>query len=58
MSELITKATFDPDNVLLSDAPTGQVPVEHASTIITDTMAQSAVMQLAKYEPMKLNKKS
>lgn len=44
--------TFDPDNVLLQDAPTGEVPTETGNLILTDFVANSAVAQLAKPEVM------
>ena len=43
---------FNPDNVLLMDARTGTIPSETAAVVLKDTIANSAVMQLAKYEPM------
>lgn len=48
---------FDPDNVLISDFKTGSVPTEHAAGIVRNTMNGSAVMKLAKYEPMTTLKK-
>lgn len=49
--------TFDPANVLISDFKTGSIPTEHASGIVSNTMHGSAVMKLAKYEPMTTLKK-
>lgn len=51
------KPTFTPDNVLMSDAPTGTVPVEQGMAIIEEVMNGSAVMALAKQEPMTALKK-
>ena len=48
----MAKQTFNPDNVMLQDMKTGQIPSESAEIILKDTMTQSAVMQLAKFEPM------
>lgn len=44
--------TFNPANVLLQDAVTGAVPQEQGTLVLKDFMTQSAVVQLAKYEPM------
>lgn len=44
--------TFNPTNVLLQDAVTGAVPQEQGTLVLKDFMTQSAVVQLAKYEPM------
>ncbi|MED3728532.1 phage major capsid protein [Priestia filamentosa] len=44
--------TFNPDNVLLQDAPTGKIPTEQGTGIVEEVMRNSAIMQLAKYEPM------
>ncbi|MBW3114193.1 phage major capsid protein [Bacillus sp. MCCB 382] len=44
--------TFNPDNVLLQDAVTGEVPSEQGSLMLKDFMTQAAITQLAKYEPM------
>lgn len=49
--------TFDPDNVLLQDAKTGKVPSEQGTLILKETMANSVMMQLAKYEEMTKQKK-
>lgn len=45
-------AEFDPDNVLLQDAKSGKVPKEQGTLILKDTMSNSVMMQLAKYEEM------
>lgn len=58
MAKLETKATFDPENVLLSDAKTGDVPEESGEIIIKEVVDTSLVSKLGKYEPMtKLKKK-
>jgi len=44
--------TFDPDNILLQDAKTGQVPSEQGTLIVKDIISNSVMMQLAKYEEM------
>lgn len=49
--------TFDPDNVMMQDARTGQVPTEFGSEIIKDVIENSKVMQLGVYEPMDKQKK-
>lgn len=50
-------AEFDPDNVLLSDARTGEVPSEQGSLTMREFMANSVAMQLATPEPMTTLKK-
>lgn len=58
MPKLQTKATFNPDNALLSDAKTGNVPEEQGELVIKQVVDGSLVTKLAKYEPMtKLRKK-
>lgn len=52
MPKLQTNATFNPDNVLLSDMKTGEVPSEQAEIILKKVVDQSLVTKLAKYEPM------
>src|SRR5699024_3642012 len=42
--------TFNPDNVLLQDAKTGAIPSEQGTLILKETMNNSVMMQLAKYE--------
>lgn len=49
--------TFDPDNVLLQDAKTGQIPSEQGTLVLKEFMANSVVAQLAKPEPMTKPKK-
>ncbi len=50
--------TFNPDNVLLQDYKTGAIPEEQGTLILRETMANSVMMQLAKYEEMKKQKKT
>lgn len=45
-------ASFDPDNVLLMDAVNGNIPSEQGTLIMRDFTTNSAVVQLAQYEPM------
>lgn len=52
MAKLQTNAKFNPDNVLLSDMKTGDVPAEQAELILKKVVDQSIVTKLAKYEPM------
>lgn len=54
----MTNATFNPANVLLSDALTGKIPTENGGIIAQDVMQTSAVMQLARYEEMKALEKT
>lgn len=49
--------TFDPTNVLLQNAKTGEIPKEEGTLVLKEFMKQSAVTQLAKYEPMTKPKK-
>ncbi|HZJ98612.1 MAG TPA: phage major capsid protein, partial [Tissierellaceae bacterium] len=49
--------TFDPANVLLQDAKTGSIPTEQGTLVLKEFMANSAVAQLAKPEPMAKPKK-
>lgn len=44
--------TFNPDNVLLQDAKTGQIPSEQGTLVLKDFLQNSVVAQLAKPEPM------
>jgi len=44
--------TFNPDNVLLQDAKTGAIPSEQGTLILKETMNNSVMMQLARYEEM------
>ena len=50
--------TFNPDNVLLQDYKTGAIPEEQGTLILKETMNNSVMMQLAKYEPMTKQKKT
>lgn len=50
--------TFDPANVLLANARTGSIPTETGTLVLKEVMGSSAVMQLAKYEPMNTLKKT
>ena len=50
--------TFNPDNVLLQDAKTGAIPSEQGTLILKEVMANSVMMQLAKYEEMTKQKKT
>lgn len=43
---------FNPNNVLLQDAVTGEIPKEQATLVLKEFMQQAAVTKLAKYEPM------
>src|SRR5699024_11084929 len=49
--------TFNPDNVLLQDAKTGAIPSEQGTLILKETMNNSVMMQLARYEEMTKQKK-
>lgn len=49
--------TFDPDNVMMQDARTGEVPSQFGGEIIKDVIENSKVMQLGVYEPMEKQKK-
>lgn len=51
-------AEFDPDNVLVQDYKTGAIPQEQGTLILKETMNNSVMMQLAKFEPMTKQKKS
>ena len=44
--------TFNPDNVLLQDARTGEIPSEEGTLILKDFLQNSVVAQLAKPEVM------
>lgn len=46
-----------PDNVLLQDAVTGQIPTEEATLVLKEFMQNSAATRLAQYEPMTKPKK-
>jgi len=49
---------FDPDNVLLQDAKTGEIPTETAELVLKEFLTSSVVTQLAKHEPMTKPKKT
>lgn len=49
---------FTPENVLMMDAKTGQVPTEYGELIIKEVVDTSAVTKLAKYEEMNALKKT
>lgn len=48
----MAKQTFTPDNVLLMDARTGQIPSEQGTLVLKEFMTNSVIMQLAKPEVM------
>ena len=50
--------SFDPNNVLLMDARTGEIPAEEGTLVLKEFMANSVVAQLAKPEPMNKPKKT
>lgn len=52
-----TKATFTPDNVVMQEFKEGEIPTEYATEIIQGIIKNSKMMQLAKYEEMKTQKK-
>ena len=49
--------TFNPDNALMMDARTGQVPTEQGTLILKDFMTNSVTAQLAQYEEMNAPRK-
>lgn len=51
-------ATFNPDNVLLQDRMTGDIPREYGTAIVNDVMQNSVMMNLAQYEPMTKQEKT
>lgn len=51
-------ATFNPDNVLLQDAKTGEIPKEQGTLVLKEVISNSVMMQLAKYEEMTKQKKT
>lgn len=53
----VQQETFDPDNVMMQDARTGEVPSQFGGEIIKDVIENSKVMQLGVYEPMEKQKK-
>lgn len=52
-----TQETFTPDNVMMQDARTGQIPVQFGNEIIQDVIQNSKIMQLGVYEEMDKQKK-
>lgn len=48
---------FDPDNVLLQNAPTGSIPAEQGELVLTEFVTNSVIAQLAKPEVMTKQKK-
>lgn len=50
--QYFAEPTFTPNNVLMSDAMTGNVPKETATLTIGEIVQQSAVMQQAEFEEM------
>jgi HK97 family phage major capsid protein len=49
---------FDPNNVLLSDAKSGSIPSEQGTLVVKEFMQNSAIAQLAQFEPMTKEKKT
>ncbi len=49
--------TFDPDNVMMQDARTGEIPSQFGGEIIKDVIENSKIMQLGVYEEMDKQKK-
>ena len=47
-----TTAMFDPDNVMLMDAKSGEIPAEEGSLVLKQFITQSAIAQLAQVMPM------
>ncbi len=54
----VKQETFDPDNVMMQDARTGEIPTQFGTGIIQDVIQNSKVMQLGKYEEMDKQKKT
>lgn len=46
------ETTFDPNNVMMQDMKTGEIPKEYGTLILQDVQANSVVMQAAVNEPM------
>lgn len=55
--QTFAQETFDPDNVMMQDARTGEVPSQFGGEIIKDVIENSKIMQLGVYEPMDKQKK-
>lgn len=49
--------TFDPNNVTMSNARTGEIPTEQGTLVLKEFMQNSAVAQLAQFEEMTKPKK-
>ena len=49
--------TFNPDNALMMDARTGEIPTEQGTLILKDFMTNSVTAQLAQYEEMNAPRK-
>lgn len=54
----MTVPTFTPANALMMNAKSGTIPEEQGTLILQDIMSGSAIMGLAKYEPMTTPKKT
>jgi len=50
--QFFAEQTFNPDNVMMSDAMTGNVPKQYSTEVIGEVVQQSAIMQQAKFEEM------
>lgn len=50
--QLFATPTFNPDNVLLQDAKTGEIPSEQGTLVLKEFLSNSVVAQLAKPEAM------
>lgn len=50
--QFFAQQSFTPENVLMSDAMTGNVPKEYSTEVIGEVVASSAVMQQAQFEEM------
>lgn len=48
---------FNPDNVLVQDAMTGEIPSEQGTLVVKEVMTNSVMMQLAQFEEMSKQKK-
>lgn len=51
-------SSFTPDNVVMHNAKSGEIPAEQGTLILKDVMSNSVMMKLAKYEPMTKQKKT
>lgn len=54
----MARPDYTPANVMLQDAKTGVIPATEGSLIMKDIMSNSAIMKLAKNEPMEKPKKT